>query len=88
MDQKRQILVNEYKDQENFTIELSTKSKKDNFFIVKSSKQLLPEEVVKRVQQINMRGNPLIKEDSFQMPKISLDVKRDVTELIGVSLAN
>ena len=64
-DQKKQIVVNQYKDQENFIIEQKTKSLKDSFFIVKTEKKITPEEVMAKVQKVDKKGTPLSKNDVF-----------------------
>lgn len=40
---KKQVLVYEYHDQDNFLVELKTKKKDDHVLIYKTSKNLTPE---------------------------------------------
>lgn len=45
----QQVLVSEYKDDDNFIIELKTKSKKDHISLIKTSADLTPEQVLEKL---------------------------------------
>ena len=50
--QASQVLVHEYKDDDNFIISLKTKSPKDEIFLIKTEENLSAEEVRNIINQI------------------------------------
>lgn len=51
IDMKKQVLVYEYHDQDNFLVELKTKKKEDHVLIYKTSKNLTPEQVSEHISK-------------------------------------
>ena len=48
---KKQVLVYEYHDQDNFLVELKTKKKEDHVLIYKTSNNLTPEQVSEHISK-------------------------------------
>jgi hypothetical protein len=65
-----QILIHEYNDADHFIIELKTKSTNDHVFLLKTNKNLQPEEAVAKIQNTKKQDAHLSHSDVFEMPKI------------------
>lgn len=88
-EQKENIQILHYENDEKFIVSLQLKDKTDNLILAKGYNMDSPEEVVTEIQKIyknlsNTSGNieTLQDEDSFQMPFLHVDMTRKYTELI------
>jgi len=87
-NQKKNISIAKYWDDNKFIIRLKLKDKNDELFLAKGFENVHPKEMV---DIINANQNNLALIDSgdvFEMPKLHLDYHRDYTEMIGKNLAN
>lgn len=77
-EHQQQVLVHEYTDEDNFIVELLTKSKDDHILLYKSSKDWSPEQVLEKINSTKRSQETLQRDDLFEMPLISIKHKRDV----------
>ena len=87
-EQKKQITVYRYNDQNNFLISIPDKSAKDSIFFLKTGKSMTVDEVINEVIKNEGKGAPMLKDDLFEMPVIELDCQRDYKEMIGLPFKN
>ena len=92
-EQKRNVRVLKYLNDDKFIISLNLKNENDYLILVKGSDMKSPEEAVKQINKYNIDscqdyvGKGDDRED-FKMPKLHIDLRRDYTELIGDTLGN
>ena len=62
-------------------IEIKGKNKKDSLILIKNKEISTVDLVFRQIMAINSEGKPLKDDDRFQMPVISLDIKKNYTEM-------
>jgi hypothetical protein len=88
-DQKENIRILKYWDDDRFIISLKLKDGGDQLFLAKGFDMNKPQGIVNEVGGYNSADLPLISnDDQFEMPKLHLQHYRDYVELIRKYLAN
>ncbi|MBT3538645.1 hypothetical protein HN481_00785 [Candidatus Parcubacteria bacterium] len=90
-DQYKNVLVYDYINDDKFTIKLALKDEEDELFILKGYQDKIPEKLVDHINKLkNSSDNPrsINNVDSFEMPKISFEFRRDYEELIDKFFLN
>lgn len=88
-DQKENIRILKYWDDDRFIIGLKLKGGGDELFLAKGFDVNKPQGVVNEIDRYNTADLPLISDDDqFEMPNLHLDHRHDYMELTGKFLAN
>jgi len=88
-DQKENIKILKYWDDDRFIISLKLKDGGDELFLAKGFNMNEPQDIVNEIVRYNSTNLPLIDhDDKFEMPKLHLQHHRDYVELIRKYLAN
>ena len=88
-EEKKTVEVLRYESNDRFLIRLRLKEKGDELLLAKGYTTLHPADVLKALDEVGEgTGETLGPDDQFQMPLLSLDIRRDYTEMIGQPLAN
>lgn len=88
-NQKENIKIIKYKNDDKFIISLKLKDKDDELILTKGYNMNNPQIAVDEINKNNKPQLPTIgKLDRFEIPKLHLDCHRDYIELIGKYLAN
>ena len=88
-DQKENIKILKYWDDDRFIISLKLKDGGDELFLAKGFNTNKPQGIVNEIMRCNSANLPLIDdEDKFEMPKLHVQHHHDYVELIRKYLAN
>ncbi len=89
IEQQQNVIVLDYKNDDQFILSLQLKDSKDQLFLAKGFEKSMPEEVVDEVNRVaSKKGKIIDSQDNFQMPKISFSQTRKYDEMIGKGFAN
>jgi hypothetical protein len=86
-NQRKNISVLAYENEDKFIIKLQLKEHTDSLFIAKGYDMENPTELIKQINETKSYTN-MSAEDTFEMPKLDLDLTRYYKELAGLSLKN
>ena len=92
-EQRKNIKILNYKNDEKFIIKLDLKDDNDELILVKWYDMTLPDEAIKYVNKYNKDNLKTLEYndeylDSFEAPNINLDYHRDYKVMIGKKLLN
>lgn len=87
-EQKENVEIVEYKDDDNFIVSLKLKDNSDEIFLVKGYSQNDPNLVIKKIIKGNKTKEIMAKNDTFAAPMINLDFTRAYKGFINKSLTN
>lgn len=88
-DQKENVEILKYWDDDKFIIRLKLKDETDEIIVAKGFEMETPVEVINEIREYDKkRLKHLNEEDYFEMPKLHLDMRRDYTELRGLFFMN
>jgi hypothetical protein len=89
VQQKENIKIVRYWNDDKFIISLQLKDNNDQLFIAKGFEMDLPQGVVDEINGLTIaRYENISADDLFEMPKIHVDHRREYKELINKTLAN
>jgi len=87
-DQRKNIKIIKYDSDDKFIISLKLKDENDQLILAKGYDMDKPKAVVDEIKKNISNLDELGESDSFEAPKLSLDLHRDYNELIGKNLVN
>src|SRR6056297_537625 len=87
-EQRENINILKYWNDDNFIIGLKLKNKEDELFLAKGFNMDDPQGVVTEINKHNNNSNDMAEEDKFEMPELHLDYKKEYKNITGEQLAN
>lgn len=89
LEQKRNIQIIKYENDDGFIISLKLKDENDQLILAKGYDMNDPQIAIDEINQNNKNYQRSIEEqDTFEAPKLKLSYKRDYVELIGETIAS
>ncbi len=88
-NETRNVEVVHYWDDDQFLIQLPLQDPEDELFLAKGFSMEGPEDVLENLSEYDHSGIEMMRwNDTFEVPVISLDYRRDYSEIVGNFLAN